>query len=140
MHILRFGLRRISVGRWIGEQTVDDGGKTEVNCISYNISVFGKGFAIHEINRRFRADKFHCQRAPDGVAVAEEGGIGIFGIPEMNRFYRHVLIAKNYPHHGAVAFGGVGKALFSAMKLLGVEQVSFNQPKGMMYPTENPFA
>ena len=45
-----------------------------------------------------------------------------------------------YPHHGAVAFGHVGKALFSVMKLLGVENVSFNQPKGMLYPTENPFA
>ncbi len=68
------------------------------------------------------------------------GGIGIFAIPEMNRFYRHVLIAKNYPHHGAVAFGSVGKALFSAMKLLGVEDVAFNQPKGMLYKDENPFA
>ena len=68
------------------------------------------------------------------------GGIGIFGIPEMDRFYRHVLIAKNYPHHGAVAFGKVGKALFSAMKLLGIEDVAFNQPRGMLYKDENPFA
>ena len=67
------------------------------------------------------------------------GGIGIFGIPEMDRFYRHVLIAKNYPHHGAVAFGKVGKALFSAMKLLGVEEITSNRPKGNYYPGENPF-
>ena len=33
------------------------------------------------------------------------GAIGVFAIPEMGRFYRHVLIEKNYPHHGAVAFG-----------------------------------
>jgi L-fucose isomerase-like protein len=68
------------------------------------------------------------------------GGIGLFAIPEMNRFYRHVLIEKSYPHHGAVAFGSAGKALWSAVKLLGVSDVSFNQPKGMLYPSENPFA
>ncbi len=68
------------------------------------------------------------------------GGIGVFGIPEMSRFYRHVLIEKRYPHHGAVAFGHVGKPLFAIMKLLGVADVAFNQPKGMLYRTENPFA
>lgn len=68
------------------------------------------------------------------------GGIGVFAIPEMGRFYRHVLIAKRYPHHGAVAFGLAGKALFSVFKLLGVEDVAFNQPKGMLYKDENPFA
>ncbi len=68
------------------------------------------------------------------------GGIGVFGIPEMNRFYRHVLIADRYPHHGAVACGHVGKPLFAIMKLLGAEKVSFNQPKGMLYKDENPFA
>ena len=31
----------------------------------------------------------------------------IAGIKEMGRFYRHVLIEDNYPHHGAVAFGPV---------------------------------
>lgn len=68
------------------------------------------------------------------------GGIGIFAIPEMGRFYRHVLIEKNYPHHGAVAFGHYGKALFSIFKFLGVQDIAFNQPKTMLYPTENPFA
>ncbi len=68
------------------------------------------------------------------------GGIGVFAVPEMDRFYRHVLIADRYPHHGAVAFGHVGKTLFSILKLLGVEKVSFNQPKGMLYQDENPFA
>ena len=40
------------------------------------------------------------------------GSIGAFAIPEMDRFYRHVLLAKCYPHHGAVAFGHHGKALY----------------------------
>ncbi len=74
------------------------------------------------------------------VATESFGGIGVFAIPEMNRFYRHVLIQQGYPHHGAVAFGHAGKALFSVIKLLGVDTVCFNQPAGMLYPTENPFA
>ena len=74
------------------------------------------------------------------VATKSFGSIGIFAIPEMGRFYRHVLIERNYPHHGAVAFGHHGKALFEVFKFLGVEEVKFNQPKGMLYPTENPWA
>lgn len=76
------------------------------------------------------------------VATRSFGSIGIFAIPEMDRFYRHVLIEKNYPHHGAVAFGHFGKELYEVFKYLGVpaDEINFNQPKGMMYKTENPFA
>ena len=54
------------------------------------------------------------------VATRSFGSIGIFAIPEMGRFYRHVLIEKNFPHHGAVAFGHYGKALFEVFKYIGV--------------------
>lgn len=76
------------------------------------------------------------------VATRSFGAIGVFAIPEMGRFYRHVLIEKNYPHHGAVAFGHFGKTLYEVFKYIGVpvEEIDFNRPKGMMYPTENPFA
>ncbi|MCM1335970.1 MAG: L-fucose/L-arabinose isomerase family protein [Bacteroides sp.] len=74
------------------------------------------------------------------VATKSFGSIGVFAIPEMGRFYRHVLIEKNYPHHGAVAFGHYGKALFNVFRYLGVEDIGFNQPKGMLYKSENPFA
>ena len=74
------------------------------------------------------------------VATRSFGGIGIFAIPEMGRFYRHVLIEKHFPHHGAVAFDHVGSALFTLFRYLGVPDISFNQPKGMLYSTENPFA
>ena len=74
------------------------------------------------------------------VATCSFGGIGVFAIKEMNRFYRHVLIGNGYPHHGAVAFGHYGKALFAVLKLLGVEKVQFNQPAHMLYQDENPFA
>jgi len=67
------------------------------------------------------------------------GSIGVFAVKEMARFYRHVLLEKRYPHHSAVAFKHTGKTLFAAMKMLGVEDVSFNQPKGKLYRSENPF-
>ena len=75
------------------------------------------------------------------VATRSFGSIGIFAIPEMGRFYRHVLVEKNYPHHGAVAFGHFGKPLFEVFKMLGVEvdEIGYNQPKGVRYPTENPW-
>ena len=74
------------------------------------------------------------------VATRSFGGIGIFAIPEMGRFYRHVLISKRYPHHGAVAFGSIGKTLYTVFNYLGIEDISFNQPKTMLYKDENPFA
>lgn len=67
------------------------------------------------------------------------GSIGIFAIDEMARFYRHVLIAKQYPHHAGIAFKHSGKILFEALKLLGVEDIAYNQPKSLPYPKENPF-
>ena len=73
------------------------------------------------------------------VATRSFGSIGVFAIPEMGRFYRHVLIEKNFPHHGAVAFGHYGKALFEVFKYLGVENIGYNQPKSLPYPSENPF-
>ena len=68
------------------------------------------------------------------------GSIGVFAIPEMRRFYRHVLIEGGFPHHGAVAFGHCGRQLYEVFKLLGVESIGFNKPAGERYDTENPFA
>lgn len=75
------------------------------------------------------------------VATKSFGSIGIFAISEMGRFYRHVLIEGNYPHHGAVAFGHYGKALYEIFKYIGVpaEEIGYNHPKGVRYLTENPF-
>ena len=76
------------------------------------------------------------------VATRSFGSIGVFAIKEMGRFYRHVLIEKGFPHHGAVAFGHFGKSLYEVFKYIGVdvEEIGFNQPAGMLYKTENPFA
>lgn len=70
------------------------------------------------------------------------GGIGVFAIHEMGRFYRNVLIEKNYPHHGAVAFGHFGRPLFDLFRFLGVDpgEINYNQPRSLPYPGENPYA
>ena len=73
------------------------------------------------------------------VSTHSFGGIGVIAVPEMERFYRHILVGKHYPHHGALAFGHAGKALFTVFDYLGVEDIAFNQPKSMLYPRENPF-
>ena len=52
-----------------------------------------------------------------------------------------VEIEKNFPHHGAVAFGNFGKTLYEVFKYVGVpvEEIGYNQPAGVRYPTENPW-
>lgn len=74
------------------------------------------------------------------VKTGSFGGIGVFAIHEMGRFYRHVLIEKRFPHHGAVTFGHHGKLLYEVFKYLGIRDISFNRPKALPYPSENPFA
>lgn len=74
------------------------------------------------------------------VETGSFGGRGVFAIKEMGRFYRHVLVEKRYPHHGAVAFGHYGKALFEVFKYLGIKDIAYNRPAGNLYPSENPFA
>ena len=75
------------------------------------------------------------------VATRSFGSIGVFAIPEMGRFYRHVLIEKNYPHHGAVMFGHYGKPLFEVYKYIGVDlsEIGYNQPAALPYASENPY-
>jgi L-fucose isomerase-like protein len=73
------------------------------------------------------------------VAAKSFGGIGVFAIPEMGRFYRNVLLEKRYPHHGAVAFSHCGKTLFEVFRFLGIGDIGWNRPISLPYPTENPF-
>ncbi len=67
------------------------------------------------------------------------GGTGIFAIPGFARFYRHILIGKGYPHHGAVAFAKTGKVLYEAIRLLGVDDIGVPLPPTIPYQGENPF-
>jgi L-fucose isomerase-like protein len=73
------------------------------------------------------------------VATHSFGSIGVFAVKEMARFYRHVLIEKRYPHHGAFAASHIGRVLYETLKMMSVQDISFNQPQNILYKTENPF-
>ncbi|MFC2121278.1 L-fucose/L-arabinose isomerase family protein [Bacteroidota bacterium] len=67
------------------------------------------------------------------------GSIAVFAINEMGRFYRNVLIEEKFPHHTGVAFSHAGKTLFNVAKMLGLNDIFYNLPKGVNYKNENPF-
>ena len=58
------------------------------------------------------------------------GSIAVFAVREMARFYRHVLLEKRFPHHTAVAFNHAGRALYDAMRLIGVNDIGSISRKG----------
>ncbi len=70
---------------------------------------------------------------------ASFGSIGIFAIPDFARFYRHVMLERQFPHHAAVAFRHIGSIVVDALHLLGVEDRATPKPAAELYPTENPF-
>ena len=67
------------------------------------------------------------------------GGIGVLAIPEMARFYRHVLIEGHFPHHAGVGFAKTGRLLYNLLSQIGISNIGYNRPAGTLYPTENPF-
>ena len=75
------------------------------------------------------------------VATRSFGSIGVFAISQFGRFYRHWLIEKHFPHHGAVMFGHYGKVLYDTLKFIGIapSEIGFNRPEGDRYEGENPF-
>ena len=111
-------------------------GTLEGDIIPGDITFFRLQSTADNILRAYIA---HGEVLP--VASKSFGAIGVFAIPEMGRFYRHVLIEGGYPHHGAVAFGHHGKALYEVFKYIGVpvSEIGYNQPAGVRYPTENPW-
>jgi L-fucose isomerase-like protein len=70
---------------------------------------------------------------------ASFGSIGVFGIKDFARFYRYALLGRNFPHHTATAFKHVGRTLFDALRLLGVDDISVPLDKKSLYRGENPF-
>ncbi len=96
---------------------------------------------------------FRLQATPDSAGLmsyiaqghildadpASFGAIGIFGIPDFARFYRYAMLGGNFPHHAATAFKHVGRTLFDALPLLGVDRIATPLPAGTRYPGENPF-
>ncbi|NLF21783.1 MAG: fucose isomerase [Lentisphaerae bacterium] len=73
------------------------------------------------------------------IAPHSFGSIGVVGIRDFARFYRHVLIERRFPHHGGFGFAHAGRTLFDAVRLLGVAALHTPLPAGTRYPGENPF-
>lgn len=73
------------------------------------------------------------------VETRSFGGIGVIAIPEMKRFYRHVLVEGRFPHHAAIAFSRIGRSLFDVFRYLGVSEIDYNHPASVRYPGESPF-
>ena len=103
--------------RQIQNRLLEDGGEPDVTRGTLEGDIAPGEitfFRIHS-NADTRMQAYIAQGEVLPVATRSFGGIGIFAIPQMGRFYRHVLIEKHYPHHGAVAFGHVGKALYLSL-------------------------
>ena len=93
---------------------------------------------------------FRLHGTPDGrlsayiaqgeVLDAEDGSFGsrgIIAVPDMGRFYRHVLLEHHFPHHCAVAFSHCGRQLHTTLRCLGVENIYAPLPTGVRYSTES---
>lgn len=65
------------------------------------------------------------------------GGQGIIAVPEMERFFRNVILEKQFPNHCAVIFGHYGKELMSILRQMGIADIEYNHPKNIPYVTEN---
>lgn len=74
------------------------------------------------------------------AAPSSFGSLGIAAIPGFARFYRHILVGKHFPHHGAFGFEHCGKTLFDAMSLVGIGDIFTPLPPNALYCGENPFA
>lgn len=95
-------------------------------------------FRVHS-NADTSLQAYVCQGEILPVKTRSFGGIGVFAIPEMGRFYRYVLVSKRFPHHGAVAFSHIGRALYSVLSYLGVDDISYNHGANTLYQDESPF-
>ena len=67
------------------------------------------------------------------------GGRAFIAVPEFERFFRNVVLEKQFPNHAAVIFGHYGKELVSILKQLGVEDIEYNHLKDVPYKGENIF-
>ena len=67
------------------------------------------------------------------------GCYAVLGVPNMARFYRYVLLARQFPHHTALMYGNYAAELFDLFQLLGLPELHYNRPAGERYPEENPF-
>ena len=85
----------------------------------------------------------HCYLAEGHSLDADPstfGSVGILAIPGFARFYRYIMLGKEFPHHTALAFAHSGQVLFDASMLLGADVVWTPKPDQIPYDDENPFS
>lgn len=73
------------------------------------------------------------------VNIDTYGGRGVIAVPEMERFYRNVLLGRHYPNHFALIFGHYGKQLIAILEQLGIKEIEYNHPENIPYLNENIF-
>lgn len=132
-----FGLKY----QYIMNRLQEDGGEPDVTrgTIEGQLMPSPATFFRLQGNAESKLVSYVCEGNILDIDPHSFGSIGVFAIPNFARFYRHILIGKRFPHHGAVAFKQVGKVLFDAVKLLGVCDINVPLPKSMWYQGENPF-
>jgi L-fucose isomerase-like protein len=73
------------------------------------------------------------------IKTKSYGCYAVFGVKEMARFYRHVLLAKHFPHHCAVVFGDYCSLIYELFQHMGITYIGYNHGADELYDTENPF-
>ncbi len=89
------------------------------------------------------SDKLRAYGTGRGSSVATRsfGGIGIFAIPEMGQILPSRTDRGKLSASRRSCIRTFGKAFFEVFKYIGVpvEEIGYNQPEGVRYPTENPW-
>ena len=73
------------------------------------------------------------------VSIDTYGGRGVIAVPEMDRFYRNVLLGRHYPNHFALLSGHCGQQLMEILNQLGIKEIEYNHPADIPYSNENIF-
>lgn len=127
----------------IMHRLMEPGKKPNITCGTLEGTLKPGPVTIYRIQATPAGTGLHSYVA-DGHALDADpfsfGGIGIISIRNFSRFYRHVMLGRQFPHHTATAFKHVGRVLYDATKLLGVDSVWTPRSTGNLYPDENPFA
>ena len=88
-------------------------------------------------NREGKLQAYVCQGQVLPESIDTYGGRAFIAVPEFERFFRNVVLEKQFPNHAAVIFGHYGKELISILKQLGIEDIEYNHPKDVPYKGEN---
>ena len=90
-------------------------------------------------NRDGKLQAYVCQGQVLPESIDTYGGRAFIAVPEFERFFRNVVLEKQFPNHAAVIFGHYGKELISILRQLGIEDIEYNHPKDVPYKGENIF-